>query len=497
MHRNAARIGSALLGWRLIRNFGAVTISQVISRGIRFFYLIAVARFLGPESVGVYIYGFGAALVLLGLAGFGQEAYLSTRLGKNQDGLSRVVSHSLTVIVVMAALCTIIGLGFVWATEQETGVALAVSLFVLAIVPRAMVLWVRHCYIALEQAEWIPRYEIAFRGGEAMAGTAALFSGAGLLIICAIHFLFWALEAALALRRLARLAGLSLTLGRNARLLKGILRASFYFMASLSLLNLFSQIGVLGLHVLQPDAVVVGYFGIANQILMVFLLIPLMFGQVFLPSLSRGYHSIGTAPVSLTFAVKVFWLAGGLLAIMAQSYGAWVITTLFGAQFAAAGAVFATISWVLGPYAVTILLVQALNGLGGRGLATIVALAMVVVHLALLAALVPSGALAAAQTALLIAASLGVLLSVACVQLRLGLKDHGWWLHPMIAVAVPGAVTSLGAVPHAWAAPVGGVIFVLLVWQLKVFREVDLDLIRGRFQALAGRGRSGAGRVPH
>lgn len=486
MHRTVARLGAALLGLRLIRNFGALTAAQIFGRGIRFLYLVVVARLLGPESVGIYAYGFAVGLALLGVAGFGQAIYLSTRLGKSRAGVSRVVSHSFTVVFVMSAVATALGLTVVWATENKIGMAQAVTFFVLAVGPRALVLWVHHCYVALEQADWIPRYEVTFRGGEAVAGTVALLLGAGLSAVCAIHFLSWALEAAFTLRRLVREDGLSLTLGRNLNLLKGILSTSFYFMASLALLNLFSQIGVLGLRLLQPEAAAIGCFGIANQIIMVVLLIPLMFGQVFLPSLSRGYHRIGRGAPALTLVVKIFWLVGGMSAIFVHSYGGWIITTLFGDRFAPAVPVLATICWVLGPYSVTLLLVQALNGVGGRGMAAVTALTMVAAHVLLMALLMPFGAMTAAASALLIAASLGALLAVVFVHLRLGIEGHDWWLHPLVAVIGPGAIVLSGVLPDHWNGPAAAVLLVLLVWLLKVFRAADLDLIRGRLHSVTG-----------
>jgi O-antigen/teichoic acid export membrane protein len=386
----------------------------------------------------------------------------------------------------MALFATALGLGSVWAGEQETRAGQAIGLLVLTLVPRSIVVWVRHCYVALEDAGWIPRYELVFRGGEALVGTAALFLWGDLRVICAIHLSAWLLEAVVALRKLTGASGFSLVPGRNFRLLKRVFRVSLYFMLSLWLVNLSAHIGILGLGLLREEAATVGYFGTAMQFMTTFLLLPFAFGQAFLPSLSRGYHRGGPAPVVLTFVIKGLLVAGGFIAILAHSYGAWIVTLLLGDRFAAAGEVFASLSWAVGPYAVTLVAVQALNGIGGRALATVLALAIVAAQVTLLIALLPLGALAAATAALVAAASLGCLLGILFIHRRLGIEGHGWWLHPLIAVAGTGAAMSFVILPEPWTAPAATAVLGLLVWLLRVFRGADFHLIRDRLQAAAG-----------
>ena len=397
-----------------------------------------------------------------------------------------MVSHSLAVVLVMASFAMGLGLGSVWAGEHEMKVVQALGLLVLTLVPRSIVVWVRHCYVALEDAGWIPRYELVFRGGEALAGTAVLFLWGDLRVVCAIHLSAWLIEAVVALRKLTGVGGFSLVPGRNLRLLKHIFRVSLYFMLSLWLVNLSAQVGILGLGLLREEAATVGYFGTAMQFVTTFLLLPFAFGQAFLPSLSRGYHRGGPAPAVLTFVIKGLLVAGGFIALLAHSYGAWIVTWLLGDRFAAAGEVFASLSWAIGPYAVTLLAVQALNGIGGRNLATVLALAIVAVQVTLLIALLPLGALVAATAALVAAAVLGCLLGILFIHRRLGIRGHGWWLHPLIAIAGTGAAISLGMPPEPWTAPAAAALLGLLIWRLGVFRGADLDLIRDRLQAAAG-----------
>lgn len=486
MKERLSTLGALLDGLPLIRNFGALSAGQILGRVIRFVYLIILARLLGPEDVGVFVYGIALCLVLSALAIFGQGIFLSTRIGRRRQDATRTVAHSFTVVLVMVVVATVIGLGLIGASESEPKALQAVGLLVLTLVPRSIVAWVRHCFVAFEDAGWIPRYEVVFRGGELLAGTLALLLWSDLRVVCAIHLSTWLVEATFALRRLVGKGGLSLVPGRDLRFLKRIFQVSLYFMLSLWFVNLFAQVGILGLGLLLEDTAIVGYFGTAMQILTTFLLLPLAFGQAILPSLSRGYHRGGPVPAVLTFVVRGLLVGGGILAILGQAYGAWIVTFVLGDRFAPAGSVFALLCWALGPYAVALLAIQALNGIGGRSLATILAVAIVSAQILLLLLCLPFGALAAASTALIAAAALGCLLGVLFIHKRLGLGGHSWWLNPSLAVAGTGAAMSLGVVPEAWAAPSAITLLVFLVWQLGVFSKADVRLIRGRVQAAAG-----------
>jgi O-antigen/teichoic acid export membrane protein len=157
MHQKLVRFGLLLYGLPLVRNFGALTLSQVIARLIRFLYFIVLARLLGPEDIGIFVYGIALYLVLSGLAIFGQGIFLSTRLGQRRRAAARIVAHSFTIVLALVFLATALGLAFVWASEQATREAQAVGLLVLTLVPRSIVVWVRHCYVAIERAGWFPQ----------------------------------------------------------------------------------------------------------------------------------------------------------------------------------------------------------------------------------------------------------------------------------------------------------------------------------------------------
>ena len=155
----------------LLRNAGALVSTNVAGRIIRFAYLLAIARVLGPDQTGVFLYGIALYLSLTGLAHMGQNIFLASRIGRKTGSIQRIVGQSLTVTITAATLVSCGLLGYIWYSEPNGSTAFAISFFALALFGRVMVAWVRGVFVALEDATWIPRYETGFRTAEACNAT--------------------------------------------------------------------------------------------------------------------------------------------------------------------------------------------------------------------------------------------------------------------------------------------------------------------------------------
>jgi len=465
----------------LTRTFAALLGSQAIARGIRFVYLIMIARVLSSDEVGVYLYGLAFYQGIMVLSIFGQDVFLSTRLGRSAKRAARLTSHSLTLIALTITLGLIAGLAFVQLTEQRPLVAHAANVFLAALVVRSFVVWVRYGGIAREDATWIPRYELIFRGGEALVGTILLLSGAGLLAICYLHFLALAVEAFFALRLMRRRFGITIRFGRDRRLLTRIAGASAVFAVSTGLLQVLSVAGLITLKLMQPDTAIVAQFGIAMQLLTTLLVVPLSFGGALLPALGRVRRSGGDLEVeSLATVIKAALVLGGLVAIFAQALAPWFVSLLFGADFEPAGHAFAWLSWALGPYAVVLIVGQALNSLNSPIRAAWLATATVLLNVVLVVAFVQEGALLAASIALCIASFAGCLLGLLFLNGRIGSPGHGWWARPLAAVVVVGLAMQPEVLPSLLTAPILAALLLLCVWWLGLFSRNELDFVLAR-----------------
>lgn len=463
----------------LASNFLAILATHMVGRVIRFVYLIVIARLLSPEDVGIYTYGVALYLAFLGLSQFGQQGVLSTRIGRSRSGILNLVAHSLTLRLLATAVVAASLLVFAVATEQDPQILLAIVFFVLTLVPRSLAMWVRNCYMALEQTAWIPRWETGFRSSEAVAGTLVLIAGGNLAAICFLHLFFWSLEAVAALYRLATDAKIPLRLGLRSRYLLRLVRQSIFFMLSLWLIDAFLIIGVVIVRGLQSDAAMVGFFGIAMQFFTTFMVIFVALGDALLPKLSRAYSQDGAAGLGAVPLLMRFVLVAGVpLAIIANAYLPPIIEFLLGARYGDVGPVFVQLSWSIGPFAFVLLAMQALNSARQWRVAVIVAAVPALLQVALMITWASDGDLYRAAWSLVIAAYVGTAVSAVALKLCLGQTGMA---RNMIALALLVAVSQairLDPLHLAWGGLWLAILYIAIALAAKLFTLEDIRMLR-------------------
>lgn len=124
-----------------LRNITALASTQVAGRIIRFLYMLAIARILGPEEAGIYLYGVALYLGVIGIGMFGQSMFLAQRVGKHGGAPFPVLHHSLTLLLTATlSVALVLGL-FVWVSEPDEYLRLTILCFVGALVARAISNW--------------------------------------------------------------------------------------------------------------------------------------------------------------------------------------------------------------------------------------------------------------------------------------------------------------------------------------------------------------------
>lgn len=472
----------------ILHNLGALTSTQVAGRVIRFLYLALIARFLSADEVGLYSYGMALYLSLLGLGQLGQGTLLAARIGRKRSQFAVTAAHSLTILVAGLGLVTAAGFLLLWLTEPVAAVRHALAFFLLAVLARGFAAWVRNCYVALERTTWIPRYEFAFRGLEALTGIAALGMGAGLLTLCFLHFAFWVVESIASFLLLVRDTGFRLRLGSDPRLLKRYASISVPITAGAWLLNLFPQLGIIGLRQIQPDAADVAHFAIAMQFLTALLVLPVSLSQAILPGLVRAHRNRDEADLMVLLTVlKLCVLGGTLAAAVSAAVGPWLIAAAFGAHYLPAGEAFASMMWGLGPYSAAFIAASALSALGYRARATFAAFLMVAIQgggMVLLAELGGLGAVDAAVAAFLLAALAGMAWCFRGLTVALGLGDNprcrGWSLAPTVLLLACAAAGLGDWLEPLWVMGAGVVLVLAGTALLGVVSRTELAMLLGK-----------------
>jgi len=460
----------------LLNNSAALFATQIIGRVIRFLYMVVVARLLGPEEVGIFLYGIALYLSALGIAEFGQNVFLSQRLGKATVASIPVLRNSF-VLVCISTLVASLGFALLVMLSEPMDTLWIVLSFVGALAARAMVIWVRFAFTALEDPGWIPRFEVTFRSLEVIVGVALLLAGGGLVAICILHCLVWIAEAALALGRVKRRFPGVLRFAGRTRYLRLAATVSAVLLVSATATTLFGQLAVLMLRHIQDDAAFVGQFGITMQFLNSMLILPSTIGAAFLPRLSRAYRK-GDGGRDLVIGAKLLGTGAVLISILASAYGPPIITRMLGEAYAPTADGFGILSWVFMPYALALFVGQGLSVIDRRNTAAAVMLLMVVTQGLLLLWLYPTLDKAAIIVSMLAGSLAGMATSLLAVHRQLQLSDATWPLKLLVTTGVAYAVLRAEfLVP--WLQPlVAMTVAVALFAALRVLNSDDMFALR-------------------
>ncbi len=463
------------------RSFAALGGAHLTAQAIRLLYIILVGRLLGPEQLGVYMYGLAVYLALFALSTFGQRLFLSVRIG-GRSGKARLVgSQSLVIRLSATALAVAAGGAYLWLFEDRAQVMQVAAIFMIALVARSIAYWVRDFHIALERTSWIPRYELCFRGAEALIGLALLWLGFGLLAICVLHSVMWGIEAGFSLRRLLVHTRLRLRFRTLRHLLPGYVGTSAVFLFAIGTLNLFPKAGILVLGQTEDDLAAAGLLSIAMQFLTAIILFATMFGSAAVPAIGRSMRLNRAALASgMIPIVKVILLAGTLLALVLEAYAAPLISLAMGADFSLAAQTFGWVIWAVGPYAIVVVLVQALHALSEWRTTSLIPLAMVVLQVALLLALMSIGPLEAAAVSIVVASCMGCIVAVRTLTPHMNVAGNGWWFRPFATLIAAGGLMQLIPLPAMVLAPAIAVGVVLSAWRLNMLDAQDMAAILSR-----------------
>ena len=409
-----------------LKEVTALLSTQLLGRVIRFLYLVLIARYLEPDEVGLYLYGIALYLGVVGIAQFGQNIFLSERIGKHHHLPRPAVRNSFTLTFISTSLVTVLLSLYIIYSEMDTGHSFAMLFFAGALFSRTFSAWTRSVYVALKAPGWIPGFEIKFRGLEAACGFIALALGGGLLEISALHFAFWTLEAFLSLLKLeSEFPGL-VRLSAQRRYLTKVISVSKYYLLGTTALALFGQVAILLIRHLEIESNYLGYFAVSMQLFSTFLIIPEVISNAFLPRLSLSF-SQGKVGEDLITAIKLVSIISLLTTILSTSLGSWAITFFLGEKYTEASELFKWLSWAIIPYSLSIFIGKSLNVIGLRRYSTAIMLIMLIMHSGLIILFANEHIQFATIGSLFIASAAGALLFVFRLSLKFSLNMLDYW----------------------------------------------------------------------
>lgn len=272
----------------LFYNAGFLVFSRISEKAIRFFYLLVLARLLGPHMLGLYNYGLAWYLIFLPLATWAFGALLSIYLGRKPENAEDIVSATLLfrllTTTLTAVCCLVIGL---FSNSDSMSQSL-ISILVIALVGRSLAMWGRSCFVAVELSQYSAGLEIGFRIVEVFCGLVYLSIGGGIIGLGTIHAACWVAEGIVALA-LVRNRLCFRKFFAPWSLVRQVAVEAFPITVNTFLSVAMIQSGFIVLKHLAADTRVLGFYAVAFQLVVNTTLIPEALGSAALPILSRAY----------------------------------------------------------------------------------------------------------------------------------------------------------------------------------------------------------------
>lgn len=207
---------------------------------IRFAYIIAITRILGPEQYGLWAYVTSAYVLAIGTVAFGLETLAPIRLGADKSDARSFAAGALYMRLALLGVASVGIVIFAFLSEAPGPVRAALLLSIPALLGRSVANLVRAIFVGHENVGGYFRIAASVRIFEFLTGLTILVAGGDVLIILAVHAASWLLEGAIGAFMMRRLYPSSMPGVASAAIIRSLMRqgallgASGLFVAWLS-----------------------------------------------------------------------------------------------------------------------------------------------------------------------------------------------------------------------------------------------------------------------
>ncbi len=313
-------------------------------------YAIVLARMLGPELYGLYNYGLSWYMAFLLFATLGLAAVLSREVGRDFEGRSKVVDQTLLIrlftSIFVAAVSGCIG----FFTESDPRVRSLLLLFSVALIGRSLAIWTKEVFTAYESNKYYLFQQAFFRPLETIAGILVLVAGGNILAVASVHAISWWLQAIGGLLFIAKRIT-SLKIRWSGRPHMNILSQGFVICLN-QFMIFWPPFGVVILYrFLGGKDFGLGQLALILQIFWVAFRIPESTSVAALPVLSRAAaREDGRDRLFAETMLRINLIFGTAAGLVGLVLGHWLVTAVFGSNYALAGSLLGYSLWLQIPY---------------------------------------------------------------------------------------------------------------------------------------------------
>ena len=112
----------------ILKNAGVLFIAELVNKGLSFFLIVAIARYLGEAGLGKYSFAFALAGLFAIGADLGLTTYLTREIARDKKKASELISNMLGIKLVLAAVTTVTPMIVIHFIEKSPEVQVSVYL---------------------------------------------------------------------------------------------------------------------------------------------------------------------------------------------------------------------------------------------------------------------------------------------------------------------------------------------------------------------------------
>ena len=319
----------------IARNALVVGIAQILGKLVSLGFYVVMARMLGEEGFGAYIFALSLAQLMVVFAGFGIDEWIGRTVARDPTTAPRMMMDALVAKTVFGTLGAVLAVVSAVVAGYSSAVQATVALLAAGALLELGMNTFNAVYQGLDDLRVPAAAALLQRVSIGLIGIVALLAGAGIVVAAAIYFACTLVAAIVVATRLAA-HGVKPEMPPSPAGALTLVRTTFALGLTVLLNTALFRIDTVLLSLIKDNAAV-GFYGAAYRLLESPLFLAYALTGALLPSLARATRTstppIGElAAVGLKLILSALAPIGTVFAVLAEP----IVELLFSADYAPA-----------------------------------------------------------------------------------------------------------------------------------------------------------------
>ncbi len=322
--------------FRLLKNIGALTVGELVSKVLGFVVTILLARKLGETQFGQYAYALSMITILAVISNCGVSTLIVKDVARQRSlageylGKAVMLRSVLATALIGVAVALNLMLGFSWELN------VVVFMLSLSLPFQLLSLSCQAVFQAFEQMQYIAAMSIARSALSLALILVVLVAGYSVSAVALMQTISFAIVACVAFYYLKRAIG-SVRLAYPPEALVAFAKQGLPFLYIMILYILYYKMDIIMLQKMR-GATEVGWYSAAYELVIGFYMIPTILATVLFPVLCKqAVSSRGELRSSCVYAMKFLAVVGVPLSAVMVFCAKEIISLVYGDRYAPSG----------------------------------------------------------------------------------------------------------------------------------------------------------------